>query len=64
VGEGLPGLVSYSARGVITPTGASSCRFDYTAGIQATAEKEESVEQVLRFGFSQVIAGLKAATEG
>lgn len=64
VGEGVPGLVSYSARGVITGMGNDSCRFDYTAGIQASAGKEAAVEKALRFGFSQVIAGLKAATEG
>ena len=64
VGEGVPGLISYSAEGVITALGADSCRFDYTAGIQAIAEKEASVEQALRFGFTQVIAGLRRATEG
>ena len=64
VGEGVPGLLSYSATGVVTEMGPASCRLDYTADIEATAEKEAAVEQTLRFGFSQVIAGLRAATEG
>jgi hypothetical protein len=62
VGEGVPGLVSYRAKGVVTELGADGCRLDYTAEIQATAEKEAAVEQILSFGFSQVIAGLKEAT--
>lgn len=63
VGKGVPGLVSYSARGVITETSANSCRLDYSAEIQANPEKEAAVEKTLRFGLSQVIAGLKAAVE-
>jgi len=42
----------------------SECRLDYRAEIQATPEKAAAVEKILRFGLSQVIAGLKAATEG
>jgi len=62
VGQGVPGLVSYSATGVVTELGPASCRLDYSADIQATPERETAVEQTLRFGFAQVIAGLKAAT--
>lgn len=64
VGEGIPGLVSYSATGVISEVGPDSCRLDYDAEIQATPEKAPRVEQTLRFGLLQVIAGLKAAAEG
>ena len=64
VGEGIPGLVSYSARGVITELDAGNCRLDYRAEIEAKPEKTAKVEQTLRFGLLQVIAGLKAAAEG
>lgn len=63
VGERMPGLLSYTARGVITETGVASCRLDYGAEIQTTPEKAAVVEKTLRFGLSQVIAGLRAATE-
>jgi len=63
VGERMPGLISYTARGVITEIGTASCRLDYGAEIQTIPEKAASVEKTLRFGLSQVIAGLKAATE-
>jgi len=64
VGEGVPGLVSYSAKGVVTELGPDSCRLDYRAEIEASPEREAAVKKTLGFGFSQVIAGLKAATEG
>jgi len=63
VGEGVPGLVSYSAKGVVSVAGPHSCILHYHAEIEATPEKEAAVEKALRFGLSQVIAGLKAATE-
>ena len=62
VGEGMPGLISYQARGVVTESGPHSCRLDYRAEVKATPEKAIAVEKNLRFGLSQVIAGLKAAT--
>ncbi len=64
VGEGVPGLISYSGKGVVTATGPFGCRLDYHAEVQATPERQAAVEKTLRFGLSQVIAGLKAATEG
>jgi len=64
VGKGVPGLVSYSAKGVISETSADSCRLDYRAEIQADPDKQAAVEKTLRFGLSQVIAGLKTAVEG
>jgi len=63
VGKGVPGLVSYSAKGVITETATDSCRLDYRAEIEAAPDKLAAVEKTLRFGLSQVIAGLKAAVE-
>ena len=63
VGQGVPGLVSYSAKGVITELGPDTCRLDYRAEIEAAPEREAAVEKTLGFGFSQVIAGLKAATK-
>ena len=64
VGSKMPGLVSYTAKGVVTELGADRCRLDYSADIEVAGDKESSVQKTLRFGFSQVIAGLKAATEG
>lgn len=64
VGEGVPGLISYSARGVVATLEANSCRLDYRADVQAKPERAAKVEQSLSFGLSQVIAGLKATVEG
>lgn len=63
VGEKMPGLVSYSATGIVSEVGADRCRLDYTADIEATPDGEATVEKTLRFGFAQVIAGLRAAVE-
>lgn len=63
VGEGLPGLISYNATGVVTSTGRDRCRFDYHAKILAIPENEVAVEKTLRFGCLQVVAGLKKAAE-
>jgi len=63
VGEGMPGLISYQASGVVTESGPDRCHLDYRAEVKAAPEKQAAVEKNLRFGLSQVIAGLKAASE-
>lgn len=47
--------------GVPTPL---SERLDDIDDIEVAGDKERGVQKTLRFGFSQVIAGLKAATDG